>query len=146
MSSRGGSKGLLIRLSVLIVIGAIAAVVALQFKSSVSEDEVRQMVRERELIGLTLAEAAKRLHSEAPETKDGAVEFEFDQVKDWKAGKLLVEVRDGRVFAAVWVNEIAGNDVRQTEGDGGDGGAAEGQGAPTGIRAKNQTEGGGGPR
>jgi hypothetical protein len=144
MSSRGGSKGMLMRLMVIAAIGAAAIVVALALKPSVSEGEVRRMVREGELIGLTLKDAAKKLRSEAPATTDGAVEFEFDQVKGWTAGHLLLDVVDGRVRAATWKKDVS--DVRQDQGDGADGGASEGQGAPTGIRAKNQTSGGGGPR
>jgi len=148
MSNRGGNKGLLIRLGVLVVLGIAGVIIALNVNSplSISESEVRQMVRNHSLVGLPLKDAAKKLQHDAPATTDGSVVFDFDQVKGWKAGKLCLDVMNGKVTAASWLPADGVEDVRQDQGDGSDGGAAQGQGAPTGIRAKNQTPGGGGPR
>jgi len=119
MSNRGGSKSLVIRLVVLVVLGTIAIVIALNMKSplAISEAEVKQMLRDGSLRGLTLAEAAKKLQHAAPDTADGTVIFDFNQVEGWTGGKVCVDVINGKVTAVTWLSpgtdlEGAGNDVR----------------------------------
>jgi hypothetical protein len=152
MSNRGGSSRLFIRLGFLVVLGAIAVIVAMNVKSplAVTESEVKQMVRDKTLVGLTLSEAAKKLQHEPPDTVDGMVVFEFANVDGWNGGSVVADVMNGKVTAASWLSPgqkiDEGSDVRQDQGNGTDGGVAQGQGAPTGIRAKNQTSSGGGPR
>jgi hypothetical protein len=102
MSSRGGSKGLLIRIIAIAILGGAAIVIVSNLKSplTISESEVRQMVQKHELIGLTLDQAAKKLQHSSPGTTDGTVMFDFDQVKGWRAGSLAVDVVNGKVTAA----------------------------------------------
>lgn len=153
MSNHGdgkkSGKGGLIRLLAILVVGVVCVVVAMNVKSplAISEAEVEEMLREGTLVGLSVEEAGKMLQHTAPATVDGVVVFDFDRVKGWKAKKVRVDVMGGRVTAAGWMAEGEEElDVRQDQGDGASGGALEGQGAPTGIRATNQTSGGGGPR
>jgi hypothetical protein len=156
MSNRVGPKAQLIRLVVLLILGAAGAVIAVNMKSplAVSESEVRRMVKKHELIGQPLADVAKKLQHQSPGTTDGTVVFDFDQFKDWKAGSLQLDVIGGKVTAATWISPndqfqvggSEGSDVRQVQGDGANGGAAQGQGASQGIRAKNQGTGLRGPR
>jgi hypothetical protein len=151
MSNRGGSKALLIRLAVLLVVGAFAIIVAMNIKSplSISEGEVRKLVKDRTLVGMSLKAAAKKLQHAPPDTVDGTVVFDFANVDGWKGGSVVADVMNGTVTAVTWLapgQNLEDIDARQDQGDGTGGGAAQGQGAPTGIRAKNQTSGGGGPR
>lgn len=104
MSSPGKSnKALLVRLTVLIVLGiAAAAAVRLYAPTSITRAEVQDMLNSRELVGLPLAEAAAKLQHTAPPTQDGLVIFDFAQVRGWKGGTVALDVRGGRVFAASW--------------------------------------------
>ncbi len=115
MSNRAGSKGLLVRLAFLVILGVAAVVIVTNMKSplAISETEVRQMIQKRELVGLSLDAAAKKLQHEAPDTSDGTVVFDFKQVKGWHAGSVVLDVKDGRVIAATWATP----DVKLEEGN-----------------------------
>ena len=109
MSNRAGSKGLMLRLIVLVALGAAAMVIAKYMKSplAISESEVQTMVKQHELIGMTLGEAAKKLQHTAPNTTDGSVIFDFKQVKGWRGGAIRLDVVSGKVTAATWVDPNA---------------------------------------
>jgi hypothetical protein len=92
------------RLLSIVIVGFLAAGAVYMFRSplSISESEVKELVRSHELVGLPLEEAGKRLQHHVPPTQDGLVVLDFKQVKGWKAGPLTLDVRDGKVAAATW--------------------------------------------
>jgi hypothetical protein len=98
------SSKALARLAAIVIIGLAGAAVVYAVRSplAISESEAREIVRTRELIGLPLEDAGKRLQHRVPQTKDGVVVLDFKQVKAWRAGPLTLDVRDGRVTAATW--------------------------------------------
>jgi len=102
--SGSSAKRQAMRLGVLAVIGAaaVAAVTMLRSPLSLSEDEVRRMLSSRELVGLTLDEAAARLQQRPSATTDGVVVIDFTNVRSWRAGSVMLDVRGGKVMAASW--------------------------------------------
>ena len=113
MSSPGkSSKALLIRLAVLIVLGlgAVAAVKLYGSPAAISRAEVQSMLDQRELIGLSIDEAAAKLQHTAPPTQDGLVLFDFAHIRGWTAGSLALDVRSGKVFSASWHNDAESRD------------------------------------
>ena len=110
MSSRGaGSKGLFVRLAVLLAIGgAVVLVVAITRPRHISEDKVRAMLASGELVGLPMGKAAERLQHRANYIEEGTVSFDFAQIDGWTAGPLVIEVTDGMVTRAYWHNDVSG--------------------------------------
>jgi hypothetical protein len=92
------------RVIALVVVGLLAAgaIYALRSPLTISESEVRQLVKRRTLIGLPLEEAGTMLQHKVPGTVDGVVVLDFKQVRGWKAGPLTLDVRFGQVTAATW--------------------------------------------
>lgn len=109
MSNRAGNKGTLIRLIAILIVGGAAILIATNMRSplSLSESRVREMVRKHQLIGISLADAAKRLQHQAPDTSDGSVVFDFKEIKGWTGGKLRLEVVGGKVTRAQWMDASA---------------------------------------
>src|SRR5215467_2706549 len=104
MSSRGaGSKGLMVRLAVLLVGGGAAVwFVAVKRPRHINEEKVRAMLASGELVGLPMGKAAARLQHRANYIEEGTVTFDFAQMDGWTAGPLVIDVKDGLVTKAYW--------------------------------------------
>ncbi len=110
MSSPGqGNKALLVRLAVLIALAA-AIFAVIKWRGSpltITEEQVSRMIRQRELIGLTLEEASDKLQHKPINTAQGTVLFDFAHVQGWTAGPVVLDVRNGNVTGAAWKRDIA---------------------------------------
>ncbi len=109
MSSRGqgSSKGVLIRLLVLLVLGGGGALY-LKFRGSpltITEAKVQAMLDGNELVGLTVPQAAKKLQHEPPQNCNNNAAFGFEQVEGWTAGQVILEVDGGVVTKAYWAKD-----------------------------------------
>lgn len=104
---RPGPARTIIGLVVLaIVAGAGAWVWYSRFARPVSEDQVQAMITRRELVGLPVQEAARRLGHRAPPTEDGLVLLDFEHVRGWRAGSVMLDVEKGRVVVASWAPSV----------------------------------------
>ncbi|MFN0133933.1 MAG: hypothetical protein ACKVW3_15565 [Phycisphaerales bacterium] len=106
MRAAAAKTNRIVRLAVLLAAGVIVLVLAARFRSplEVSEAAVRDLVTRSTLVGLPLADAAKKLQHQAPNTTDGLVIFDFAHLSRWTAGPLQLDIRNGRVFTASWIN------------------------------------------
>ena len=109
MSSRGqgSSKGVLIRLLIVVALGG-AAVAYVRTRGSpltITEPRVAAMLARGELVGLTVPQAAKKLQHEPPANCTNNAAFGFEQVEGWTAGQVILEVDGGVVTKAYWAKD-----------------------------------------
>lgn len=86
----------------LALVAAAAAYVWLFRGPSITVEQVQEMIRTRELVGLPVAEAAARLGHRVREPYDDAVLLDFENVRGWNGGSVLLSVDDGKVTMANW--------------------------------------------
>jgi hypothetical protein len=108
MSNRGqGSKALIVRLVVVLIIGGGIALF-LKMRGTpltISEPEVARILASRELVGMTLEDAAARLQHRPTQTVNGSVVFDFQHISGWTGQPVVLDLRDGKVIAASWASE-----------------------------------------
>jgi hypothetical protein len=94
---------------IVLALVASAAVYVWVFRGpSITVEQVQEMIRTRELVGLPIEEAARRLGHRADESDGDTVLLDFDNVRGWTGGSVLLEVEDGKVTMATWGPSVTG--------------------------------------
>jgi hypothetical protein len=103
MSNRG-PRAVFARLVIVLVVGGLIAIYLYRHGTplTISEPQVRSMIASKELIGLTLEDAATRLQHTPTNTYNGRVYLDFHQVTGWTAGPVVLYIVNGRVSDAYW--------------------------------------------
>lgn len=99
--SNAGQKLAARVVALLLLLGIGAWIFFASGTPAVTEVEVRRMVEDGELVGITPVRAAERLQQKLPEPDaQGIIRLRFRDISTWTSGPLELEVRDGLVTSA----------------------------------------------
>lgn len=95
-------------LALAVITSAAVWVWVLRGGPALTPERVQAMIASRELVGLPVAEAARRLGHRADESDGDTVMLDFDHVPNWKGGSVMLLVENGTVTQATWGPSVTG--------------------------------------